>query len=120
MGRKNILFGWEALSDGDMSLAQVTGEPTSVSGFDTITYLATWTGGNTNNGEIEIETSMDEGKTWHTLDFGAQIKVDGASDFARMVITEIGFGLIRPKFKKIDALSSGLITIKIFGTNKGC
>lgn len=120
MGRKNILYRYDSIDEADMSQASIVGNPTSVSGFDTVTYLATWTGGQATNGDLGIETSMDEGETWQELDFGATINTDGAADYVRMIITEIGFGMIRPKYTRTNGGATGLLTVKIFGTNKGC
>lgn len=119
MGRKNILYSFTAINEADMSQASIVGQATNVAGFDTVTYLATWSGGQATNGDIGMETSLDEGKTWHDLDFGAIIDTDGAQDYARIIINEIGFGLIRPKYTRTNAGATGLLTMKIFGTNKG-
>ena len=45
MGRKNILYSFTAINEADMSQASIVGQATNVAGFDTVTYLATWSGG---------------------------------------------------------------------------
>ena len=118
MSRKNIVYNFKPLVDGDMSLASMTGEISTVSQFDTVTYEATWTGGQATNGTIDIEYSKD-GLIWHNLDFGATIGTIGASDTHRMVIIEIGFKFTRPKYTRTNISASGVINFSVFCTNKG-
>lgn len=120
MGRKLVIYDYDALQglSTDMSAASITSNSTVVSQLDSVTYLVTWSGGQATNGNIEIQASLD-GVTWYALDFGATISLNGASDFARLVITEVGFNQTRAVYTRTNALATGTLSIKLFATTKG-
>lgn len=118
MGRKNIIYNHRSIVDGDMTLVEVLGSVTSCSQHDTITFTALWTGGAVTGGKIVIETSLD-GTVWTELDFGDTIQVDGAADYLRAIINEVGFSFIRPKYVRVNPLATGVINVNLFASNRG-
>ena len=121
MGRKNIIYDYKPLVDGDMSTLQLLGEPTNVAQYDSVTYEFSWEGGDAINGNIGVEYSRDEfePRTWKELDFGAIVDTNGASDTHRLIITEVGFRFTRPKYDRVNAGATGTMNISVFCTNKG-
>ena len=121
MGRKNIVYDFKPVVDEDMSQVQIIGKESIVAQHDTVTYEASWAGASAINGDISIEYSRDEQepKTWHKLDFGTTMSLDGASGTHQLIITEIGFKFLRPVYDRTDAGAAGLLNWSIFATNKG-
>lgn len=101
-----------------MSSATLTGNQTEVAQFDTVTYEASWSGGQANNGDISIEYSRD-GLTWKTLDFAATISATAASGTHTLVINEVGFKFTRPVYTRTNGSATGTINFVIFCTTKG-
>ena len=118
MGRKNLVTDFKPINGGDMSLVEVIGQTSTVKNFDTVTYTAKWTGGNTLNGNLEIQKSKD-GIDWSPLDFGTQIALSGATGAHEIIINEIGFTYLRPVYKRTDGGATGSLIIELFSTNKG-
>lgn len=120
MGRKNIIYNFVALDSGDMSLASLESEVSTIAQHDTITYEASWSGGDAINGDIGIEYSRTgEPGTWKALDFGATIDTNGASGTHRMIITEVGFKYTKATYTRKNAGATGSLTIAVFASNKG-
>lgn len=118
MGRKNIIYNHRSIVEGDMSLVEVVGDSTNCAQHDTLTYTALWTGGALTNGKIVIEASLD-GETWTELDFADTIQVDGAADYLRAIINEIGFSYVRPKYVRINPAATGIVNVTVFASNRG-
>lgn len=118
MGRKNIVYDFKAIEDGDMSQASLVGTQSDVSQYDTVCYEISWTGGQATNGKVEFEYSRD-GKSWKTLPLDGTPKLDTASDFHLILINEIGFKFLRPVYTRQNVLATGLLTVGIFQSNKG-
>lgn len=121
MGRKNLVYNFKPIEAGDMTLASITGKETDVAQMDSVTYEFSWSGGNTQNGDISVEYSRDtkEPKTWKALDFGATIDTNGASGAHRLIITEIGFQFVRPVYDRTNVAATGTMEVSLFATNKG-
>lgn len=118
MGRKNLVYNFKPLVDGDLSQATLTGTLTDVSQFDTVTYDFSWSGGQSSNGTIGIQYSRDN-VTWTALDFGTTISLGAVSGTHSLVITEIGFQYVRPYYIRTNGSATGLLNISLFATNKG-
>ena len=118
MGRKNLVYDYKPIDTEDMSQASITGQPSDVSQYDVVTYEVSWSGGQATNGNIEIEYSKD-GKSWKTLPLDRTPALNTASDTHLIIITEIGFKYLRPKYTRTNALASGYLTVGIFQSNKG-
>lgn len=101
-----------------MSQASIIGDTTHVAQHDTVTYHTAWSGGQLTNGDLTIEASLD-GETWETLDFGATMSLDGASDADRAIINEVGFSYVRPVYTRTNALATGTLNVSVFASNKG-
>jgi hypothetical protein len=123
MGRKNLVYDFKPINDGDLSLASITGQHSDVSQYDTVTYEADWSGGQATNGNLEIEYCRDEKITsssvWKTLPLDGTPALDTAADTHLIIITEIGFKWLRPKYTRTNVAASGLLTVGIFQSNKG-
>lgn len=119
MGRKSLVRNFKSIDAGDMSQASIIGEASDVSQFDSITYEVFWSGGQTLNGKVEVEYSRDEGKTFKTLPLDGAPSVDGASGSHLIIINEIGFTHLRPKYTRQDPAATGSLTVGIFQTVKG-
>lgn len=121
MGRKNIVYDYKPIIDGDMEGALIIGEPSTVAQFDTVTYEFSWEGGDAVNGDFSVEYSRDEEepKEWKELDFGATINSNGAEGVHRLIITEVGFKFTRPKYTQTDSDATGTLNVSVFATNKG-
>jgi hypothetical protein len=115
--RKNIVKDFVAISSGNMS-ASITGASTVVNQHDTLSYIFKWTGGNTLNGTIGVEASID-GITYFPLDFKTTINASGATDTHQLLISSIGFNYTRPIYTKVDAGASGSLTVELFCSNSG-
>lgn len=118
MGRKNLVYDYKPINAEDMSQASITGQQSDVSQYDVVTYEVSWSGGQVTNGNIEIEYSKD-GQVWKTLPLDGTPALNTASDTHLIIITEIGFKYLRPKYTRTNALASGSLTVGIFQTNKG-
>lgn len=118
MGRKNVIYDFTPISNQALSTASVTGDVTTVTQVDSVTYLVTWSGGQATNGDFTVEASLN-GTDWYALDFGSTMSLDTASDFIRTVITEIGFNYLRPVYTRTNGSASGNFTVKLFATTKG-
>ena len=101
-----------------MSLAEIVGDQTNCAQHDTLTYTALWSGGALTNGKLVIEASLDE-IDWSELDFADTIQVDGAADYLRAIVNEIGFSYIRPKYVRINPSATGVINVTVFASNRG-
>lgn len=118
MSRKNLVYDFKPLVGGDMSQASLLGTQTDVSQYDTVTYEVKWTGGQATNGNIGLEYSKD-GSVWNDLDFATTIASDGASGNHQLIINEIGFKYLRPKYTRTNGSASGALNFGLFCTVKG-
>lgn len=116
--RHNQVVDYVSVAAGDMSQATITGNQTNINNFDVASYFFSWTGGQTTNGTLGIEVSMD-GTNFSLLDFGATINADGVSGNHRLVITEVCFKFARPKYTKVNGSASGSMKIEMFATIRG-
>lgn len=121
MSRKNIVYNYKPIIDGDMSQVSIKGEESNVAQYDSVTYEFKWSGGQATNGDIGVEYSKDEKepRTWRPLDFGTLVPTDGASDSHLLVLTLVGFKFTRPFYTRTNAGATGTMNVSIFSSNKG-
>jgi len=116
--RKNLVKDFVALVAGSMALASLTGALTVVNQHDLLSYVFTWTGGNTTNGSIGIDASLD-GLTWFPLDFEQTISVDGATGSHQLLVNKVGFNYTRPTYTRVNGAATGSLTVELFCSNVG-
>lgn len=116
--RKNLVKDFKAINAQTMTAASIVGAETVINQHDTVNYVFSWSGGNTTNGNIGVEASLD-GVTWFALDFGSTINTDGAAGTHQLIIETIGFNLTRPIYTRTNAAATGTLTAELFASNKG-
>ena len=118
MSRKLIVKDFKAISAGDMSTDSIIGTQTVVNQHDTVVYNFTWSGGQTVNGNIGIDASLD-GSTWFPLDFGTTIVTSAVSGLHQLFIQTVGFNYTRPTYTRTNGSASGTLNVELFCSNLG-
>lgn len=118
MGRKSQIQPFKVIDNQSMTQAMVIGRSTHVKQTDVVQYVVDWSGGQSTNGDILVEGSLD-GKKWFPLEFGATISCDGASGNHQIVIQQVSFSDIRATFNQTNVAATGNITIELFASTKG-
>ncbi len=118
MSRKNLIYNFKPIVNGDMTQSSLTGSATDISQFDTVTYDFLWSGGQSSNGTIGVQYSRDN-INWYNLDFGTTISLGTVSGDHNLVITEVGFQYARPYYTQTNGSATGLLNVTIFCTTKG-
>lgn len=119
MGRKSQIKPFLLIESGDLSDASITGTESTVAQIDVINLTVTWSGGQATNGDLEIEYFNKDSLGWSALDFGTTISLDGASGNHQIVITEIAFEKLRPKYTRTNAGATGAIDVLIVASTGG-
>ncbi len=119
MGRKTQIRPYLLIQDGDLSLASITGNESTVAQVDVINLTVAWSGAQATNGNIEIEVWSSNAIGWVTLEFGATISLDTASGNHQLIIKEVSFEKLRPKYTKTNAGATGLLEVLIVATSAG-
>lgn len=108
-----------SVPSGDLTLVSVTGEESTVFQTDVVSFIFAWTGGNTTNGDASLEVWSNDAIGWTTLDFGATISLDGASGSHTLVIEQVSFLKVRPKYTRTNALATGAFKVSMVATTVG-
>jgi hypothetical protein len=126
MSRKNLVYNFKPIGSaavpGDMTQAEIIGTKSNVANFDGVTYKIGWTGGQVLNGNCQIEYSTDingEDSTFKILPLDGVPELSGAAGDHLVLITEIGFVWLRPRYIRTDPGATGTLEVSIFQTNKG-
>lgn len=117
MSRKNILYNFNSIPSSPLS-GNIIGIETVVSQFDIVTYLVQWSGGVAINGELFLEKSKD-GVDYTPVDFGVQVRIDGSAGEHSLIVEEVGFKFLRPKYISDDPFATGTISVSVYATNRG-
>ena len=118
MGRKNLVKDFVSINAGALSNASLKGVSTVLNQFDILSYIFTWTGGQTTNGDIGIEASLDN-ITWFPLDFSVTMSLNAVSGNHQLLIKDVAFSYARPFYTRTNGSASGTLTVELFSTNKG-
>lgn len=119
MGRKSQIKPYLLIQDGDLSQSSIIGKESTVAQVDVVNLTFTWSGGQATNGDITVEVWSSNAIGWIALDFGATISLDGASGNHQLIIKEVSFEKLRPKYTRTNAGATGLLEVLIVATAVG-
>lgn len=126
MSRKSRIRPYKTIDGGDLSNPTVEGSITTVKETDVVQVNFEWTGGTigVTAGTIEILATMAENPNdpdayWFNLDFGATIEIiDDAGDH-QLVIEQVSFMHLKPKYTQTDVSAIGTLNATVFAMAKG-
>jgi hypothetical protein len=119
MGRKNQIQPFLSMPSGDLTQASIVGLESTVFQTDVVNCIFSWAGGNTTNGDIAIEVWSSADIGWVPLEFGATISLNGASGAHTLIIEQVSFLKIRPKYTRTNASATGTLKVLIVATTVG-
>lgn len=119
MGRKSQIQPFLSVRSGDLSLAEIIGSESTVFQTDVVNCIFVWSGGNTTNGNISIEVWSSDDIGWTALDFGTTIVLDGASGSHTLIIEQVSFLKIRPKYSRTNPVATGILKVSLVATTVG-
>lgn len=117
MGRKNLVYDFKPIENGDLATARLTGKTSTVAQHDEVTYHFMWEGADVGGANFGVEYKMNESGDWFPLDFGATISPDAADGVHRCIIQSVGFKFLRPFAENVSG--AGTLNVHVFCTNKG-
>lgn len=117
MGRKNIVYDFLAIKDGDLSTPRLEGAISTIAQHDKITYHFEWEGADVDGANFGIEYQMKEKGKWFQLDFGAPVNTDTVDGMHRCIIEVVGFKFTRPFTENVSG--AGTVNVHVFATNEG-